>query len=114
VIIETDRRLNRIRRTHFTLRWTWVQKSEHHNDVSIADGRLFHVGRDSPGRQAYEPDHRVQCGRCREDIRQEMNHVQGILVLEGGAPVRAAGSPGGRSRRERGSREGGGRTRSAP
>ena len=30
--------------------------------------------------------------RNREDIRQEMNHVQGILVLEGGVPVRAAGS----------------------
>lgn len=30
--------------------------------------------------------------RNREDIRQEMNHVRGILVLEGGVPVRAAGS----------------------
>jgi uncharacterized protein GlcG (DUF336 family) len=28
----------------------------------------------------------------REDIRQEMNHVDGILVLEGGVPIRAAGS----------------------
>jgi uncharacterized protein GlcG (DUF336 family) len=30
--------------------------------------------------------------RNREDIRQEMNHVDGILVLEGGVPIRAAGS----------------------
>lgn len=30
--------------------------------------------------------------RNREDIRQEMNHVDGILVLEGGVPVRAAGA----------------------
>jgi uncharacterized protein GlcG (DUF336 family) len=28
----------------------------------------------------------------RQDIRQEMNHVDGILVLEGGVPIRAAGS----------------------
>jgi uncharacterized protein GlcG (DUF336 family) len=28
----------------------------------------------------------------REDIRQEMNHVDGILVLEGGVPIWAAGS----------------------
>lgn len=27
----------------------------------------------------------------REDIRQEMNHVDGILVLEGGLPIKAAG-----------------------
>jgi uncharacterized protein GlcG (DUF336 family) len=30
--------------------------------------------------------------RNREDIRQEMNHVRGILVLEGGLPIRAAGA----------------------
>ena len=30
--------------------------------------------------------------RNREDIREEMNHVRGILVLEGGVPIRAAGS----------------------
>lgn len=29
--------------------------------------------------------------RNRQDIRMEMNHVDGILVLEGGVPVRAAG-----------------------
>lgn len=29
--------------------------------------------------------------RNREDIRMEMNHVDGILVLEGGLPIRAAG-----------------------
>jgi uncharacterized protein GlcG (DUF336 family) len=28
----------------------------------------------------------------RDDIRQEMNHVEGILVLEGGVPIRAAGT----------------------
>lgn len=28
----------------------------------------------------------------RQDIRPEMNHVEGILVLEGGVPIRAAGS----------------------
>jgi len=28
----------------------------------------------------------------REDIRQEMNHVEGILVLEGGVPMEAAGA----------------------
>ncbi|SCZ63324.1 GlcG/HbpS family heme-binding protein [Thiohalomonas denitrificans] len=28
----------------------------------------------------------------RQDIREEMNHVDGILVLEGGVPIRAAGS----------------------
>lgn len=28
----------------------------------------------------------------RQDIRAEMNHVDGILVLEGGVPIRAAGS----------------------
>lgn len=28
----------------------------------------------------------------REDIRMEMNHVDGILVLEGGVPIEAAGS----------------------
>lgn len=28
----------------------------------------------------------------RGDIRQEMNHVDGILVLEGGVPIEAAGS----------------------
>ena len=30
--------------------------------------------------------------RHRDDIRQEMNHVDGILVLEGGVPIRAAGT----------------------
>jgi uncharacterized protein GlcG (DUF336 family) len=30
--------------------------------------------------------------RNREDIRPEMNQVEGILVLEGGLPIRAAGS----------------------
>ena len=30
--------------------------------------------------------------RNREDIRPELNHVEGILMLEGGLPVRAAGS----------------------
>lgn len=30
--------------------------------------------------------------RNRQDIRMEMNHVNGILVLEGGVPVRAAGT----------------------
>lgn len=30
--------------------------------------------------------------RNREDIRPEMNQVDGILVLEGGLPIRAAGS----------------------
>ena len=30
--------------------------------------------------------------RNRDDIRQEMNHVEGILVLEGGVPIRAAGT----------------------
>lgn len=29
--------------------------------------------------------------RNRDDIRMEMNHVNGILVLEGGLPIRAAG-----------------------
>ena len=28
----------------------------------------------------------------RQDIREEMNHVRGILVLAGGVPIRAAGS----------------------
>jgi uncharacterized protein GlcG (DUF336 family) len=28
----------------------------------------------------------------RADIRQEMNHVSGIMVLDGGVPIRAAGS----------------------
>ncbi len=28
----------------------------------------------------------------RQDIREEMNHVRGILVLAGGLPIRAAGS----------------------
>ena len=28
----------------------------------------------------------------RGDIRQEMNHVSGILVLDGGVPIRAAGA----------------------
>lgn len=28
----------------------------------------------------------------RQDIREEMNHVRGILVLEGGVPIEAAGS----------------------
>ena len=28
----------------------------------------------------------------REDIRMEMNHVDGLLVLEGGVPITAAGS----------------------
>ncbi len=28
----------------------------------------------------------------RQDIRQEMNHVKGILLLEGGVPIRVAGS----------------------
>lgn len=28
----------------------------------------------------------------RQDIRMEMNHVQGILVLEGGVPIQAGGS----------------------
>lgn len=28
----------------------------------------------------------------RQDIRTEMNHVDGILVLDGGVPIRAAGS----------------------
>lgn len=28
----------------------------------------------------------------RQDIRMEMNHVKGILVLEGGLPIRAGGS----------------------
>ncbi len=28
----------------------------------------------------------------RQDIREEMNHVEGILVLAGGLPIRAAGS----------------------
>ncbi|WP_303904521.1 GlcG/HbpS family heme-binding protein [Thiohalomonas denitrificans] len=31
-------------------------------------------------------------GKNRQDIREEMNHVDGILVLEGGVPIRAAGS----------------------
>ena len=30
--------------------------------------------------------------RNRSDIRMEMNHVDGVLVLEGGVPVRVAGS----------------------
>jgi uncharacterized protein GlcG (DUF336 family) len=30
--------------------------------------------------------------RNREDIRQEMNQVDGILMLEGGLPIRAAGT----------------------
>ena len=30
--------------------------------------------------------------RNRGDIRQEMNHVEGVLMLEGGVPVRAAGA----------------------
>lgn len=30
--------------------------------------------------------------RNRDDIRIEMNHVDGILVLDGGEPIRAAGS----------------------
>lgn len=30
--------------------------------------------------------------RSREDIRMEMNHVDGIIVLEGGLPITAAGS----------------------
>jgi uncharacterized protein GlcG (DUF336 family) len=30
--------------------------------------------------------------RNREDIRMEMNHVDGLLVLEGGLPVTASGS----------------------
>lgn len=30
--------------------------------------------------------------RNRDDIRMEMNHVDGILVLEGGVPIEAAGS----------------------
>ena len=30
--------------------------------------------------------------RNRDDIRPEMNHVNGILVLEGGMPIRAAGA----------------------
>ncbi|MEJ2308312.1 MAG: heme-binding protein [Gammaproteobacteria bacterium] len=30
--------------------------------------------------------------RNREDIRMEMNHVDGLLVLEGGLPISAAGS----------------------
>lgn len=30
--------------------------------------------------------------RNRDDIRMEMNHVDGILVLEGGVPIRAAGA----------------------
>ncbi len=29
--------------------------------------------------------------RNRQDIRMEMNHVKGILVLEGGVPIRAGG-----------------------
>ena len=28
----------------------------------------------------------------REDIRQELNHVTGILIMQGGLPIRAAGS----------------------
>lgn len=28
----------------------------------------------------------------REDIRPELNHIQGIIVMEGGIPIRAAGS----------------------
>jgi uncharacterized protein GlcG (DUF336 family) len=30
--------------------------------------------------------------RNRQDIRMEMNHVNGILVLEGGMPIRAGGT----------------------
>ncbi len=30
--------------------------------------------------------------RNREDIRMEMNHVRGILMLEGGVPIRAGGA----------------------
>lgn len=30
--------------------------------------------------------------RNRQDIRMEMNHVRGILMLEGGVPIRAAGT----------------------
>jgi len=30
--------------------------------------------------------------RNRQDIRMEMNHVRGILVLEGGVPIRSAGA----------------------
>lgn len=30
--------------------------------------------------------------RNREDIRMEMNHVDGLLVLEGGVPIQASGS----------------------
>lgn len=30
--------------------------------------------------------------RNRADIREEMNHVDGVLVLEGGLPIRAAGA----------------------
>lgn len=30
--------------------------------------------------------------RNRADIRQEMNHVHGVLVLEGGLPIRSAGT----------------------
>jgi len=30
--------------------------------------------------------------RNRSDIRMEMNHVAGVLVLEGGVPIRVAGS----------------------
>jgi uncharacterized protein GlcG (DUF336 family) len=30
--------------------------------------------------------------RNREDIRMEMNHVDGLLVLEGGHPITASGS----------------------
>ncbi len=30
--------------------------------------------------------------RNRQDIRMEMNHVKGILVLEGGLPIRSGGS----------------------
>jgi uncharacterized protein GlcG (DUF336 family) len=28
----------------------------------------------------------------REDIRQELNHVNGLLIMQGGLPIRAAGS----------------------
>ena len=28
----------------------------------------------------------------REDIRQELNHVEGLLIMQGGLPIRAAGS----------------------
>ena len=28
----------------------------------------------------------------REDIRQELNHVDGLLIMQGGLPIRAAGS----------------------